>query len=193
MPLRLPSEPGVLRHSRGACSWTGATSPPRGAGAALRVPRTNRGACGRGASGSGRGAGLERGERTGRSGAFDGLGGRPGARRKEPDVDDEHGGGHRGRRGDQDDDVVVVGVVVDAVDPGRIGGSGVGEGGQPTQPEQEQQDKSDPGAEEGGGGGGEGGGLPPPTASRSNKTRATREPRTFISPACTAPGKDRSS
>jgi len=41
------------------------------------------------------------------------------------------------RRNEQDD-VVIVGVVVDPTDPGRIGGAGVGECRQPTQPEQEQ-------------------------------------------------------
>jgi hypothetical protein len=62
------------------------------------------------------------------------------------DIDNEHRGRHRGRRGNQDDDVVIVGVVVDSANPGRVRRARVGERRQPTQPEQEQQRESDPGA-----------------------------------------------
>jgi hypothetical protein len=76
------------------------------------MPRASRGAYGRRDLGSGRGAGLERGERTRRNRIVGELRGRSHKGRYLPKIHQKDGGGRRGRRGDHYDHVVIVGVVV---------------------------------------------------------------------------------
>ena len=109
----------------------------------LRMPRASRGAYGRRDLGSGRGAGLERGERTRGNRTAGELRGGPQKWRGLPEIHQKDGRGRSGGGSDEIDYVVIVGVVVDPTDPGWIRRTRVGQRRQPTDGQKEKQRKGD--------------------------------------------------
>jgi hypothetical protein len=107
------------------------------------MPRASRGAYGRRDLGSGRGAGLERRERTSWNRIVLELRGRSHKWRDLSEIHQKDGRDRCGGGGDEIDYVVIVGVVVDPTDPGRIRGAGMGQGRQPADGQQEKQRKGD--------------------------------------------------